>query len=105
MKTLILKEFSVFGKIPYLFSLMKSSHVENLRNGNSKNNFHPNGFFLLTHWPPYSSKIGAKIPLSSASSQDPQVSEWLSTRAGTAAPLMMHCCLSLQLYCLVSDKA
>ena len=32
------------------------------------------------------SKIGAKIPLSSASSQDPQVSEWLSTRAGTAAP-------------------
>ena len=36
------------------------------------------------------SKIGAKIPLSSASSQDPQVSEWLSTRAGTAAPADKH---------------
>ena len=36
------------------------------------------------------SKIGAKIPLSSASSQEPQVSEWLSTRAGTAAPADKH---------------
>jgi len=90
------KELSLFGKLSHLYSLMKSSNVENLRN--AKCQFCESlktilffflfcfDDFLLMRCSPYSSKIGAKSDLSSSCHR--QVERSLLMTEDTATPLM-----------------